>query len=124
MPYSSIDWKPIDHLELLGEANLYTDLKASIHYEFIKNWSVYGTYGYVRDAFHVDGLPHDHRLLFYQRRAEVGVRFAPVENFTFKVGIGYGWDGSYRSGFDFRKDKLIADISDEPYLHAGLEWKF
>ncbi len=48
----------------------------------------------------------------------------PIDNLTAKVGIGYGWDTGYSTGWDFRKSAVAGDISDEPYLRAGLEWKF
>jgi hypothetical protein len=99
-------------------------MKASIDYEFLPHLSVYGTYGFVRDAFQVNGLPEHRRMLFYQRRAEAGLRFMPIENVAARVGVGYGWDGSYRYGWDFRKDKLVEDISDGAYLHATVEVKF
>lgn len=124
MPYSSLDWKPFEHVDVKGEYNLFSDLRASIGYEFIPHWTVYGTCGYVRNLFRIDGLPERKHLLYYQRRAEIGVRFTPCENVNFKAGIGYGWDGSYRSGWDFRKSQQIADISDVPYLRMGLEMKF
>ena len=44
------------------DTRLYSDLKVSVAYEFLKGWSVYGTAGYVRDAFHVDGGLFIHRL--------------------------------------------------------------
>lgn len=123
-PYSSVDWKPLPHLDVNGEYRLYTDLKVGVSYEFLKGWSAFGTYGFIRDAFEIGDLPKDRRLLFYQRRAEVGLQFSPIANFTLKVALGYGWDGSYRSGFDFNQSSLIANVSDEPYLRGGLEWKF
>ena len=96
----------------------------AVAYEFIPHFFAYGSYGFVRDAFQTDGLEHNRRLLFHQQRAEIGLRYVPIDNFTAKLGIGYGWEGSYRSGWDFDKTKLVQDISDAPYLRAGVEWKF
>ena len=79
LPYSSVDWKPLEHVDVKGEYNLFSDLRLSVGYEFIPHWTVYGTYGYVRELFRVDGLPERKHLLFYQRRAEIGVRFTPAE---------------------------------------------
>jgi hypothetical protein len=123
-PFSSVDWKPIDQVDITASYQLFADFKASIAYEVLPHIFTYGSYGFVRDAFEVDGLEHNRRLLFHQQRAEVGIRYVPIENFTAKVGIGYGWEGSYRSGWDFDRTKLVQDVSDGALLHVGLEWKF
>ncbi|HWE04020.1 MAG TPA: hypothetical protein VG326_16565, partial [Tepidisphaeraceae bacterium] len=123
-PYSSIVWKPIDHLEFNAEYHLLQDFKFSAAYEFITGWKAYARYDFIRDAFHTDGLAKDHRLLFYEQRAESGVQYDPDPHLTFKIGLGYSWDGSYRDGFDFRSNATIADFADRPYLRGGLEIRY
>jgi len=124
IPYSSIDWKPIKNVEVHGEYDLLTDMRINVGYEFVKHWIVYTRYDYERDAFSVSGLGKDHRLLFFDRRAEVGVRFAPDQHLALKLGIGYSWGGDFTSGFDFRSDNRLADFSDTPYLRGGLELRY
>jgi hypothetical protein len=124
LPYSSLDWKPIDQVEITGEYQLFADIKLAGAYEFIPHFFAYGSLGFVRDSFHVDDQAKDRRLLFHQQRAEIGIRYVPIENLTAKIGLGYSWDGAYTSGWDFRKSTAVENISDTPYLRAGVEWKF
>lgn len=124
IPFSSVDWKPIDKLELTAEYDLLADFKTSAAYEIGAGWSLFARYDYIRAAFETPGLGKDRRLLFYDRRAEAGVKFSPNQNMNFIVAAGFGWDGSYRRGWDYRRDQLVADFSDEPYLHADFELRF
>ena len=124
VPYSSLNWKPYEHVEIQLEYFLLQDFKASAGYEFIKGFTLYGSYDYIRDAFREEGLGKDRRLLFFEKRAELGLRYHPIDQLTAKIAVGYGWDGTYRSGWDFRNTRLVADFSDEPYLRGGFEWKF
>ena len=123
-PFSSVSWKPIDRLDIEAEYDLLSDLKADISYEFIKHWSVYTGFDYRRAAFHTQFEERDHRLLFVQRRVEAGIRFKPTENIRLGIGIGYGFFGQFRTGFDFDKSHPVAYLSDEPYLHGGLQIRF
>jgi hypothetical protein len=123
-PYSSVVWKPLDHLDVDAEYYLLQDFKLSVGYEFIKHFTAYGRLDFIRDAFHADGLPSDRRILFYEQRVEAGVRYSPDQHLIFKVGLGYSWDGSYSSGWDFRKGTIIEDFADRPYIHGGLEMKY
>lgn len=124
VPFSSVTWKPIDPIDVELEYNLLTDLQGSFGYEFIRHVFAYGSFTYLRDAFHAPGLARDHRLLFYEQRVEAGFRYEPNDHLKFKAGVGYEWDGSYRSGFDFRKDTKVEAFSDEPYLRIGIELNY
>ena len=79
---------------------------------------------YSREAFHVSNLPRDHRLLFFQYRAEAGIRFEPIPQMTAGVGIGYGFDGKFRSGFDYRATRRVAEFTDEPYIRGEVTFRF
>ena len=123
-PLSSLDWKPIQHLEIKLDYLLFSDLDADVGYEFIPHWTVYGGYQTRRNAFHVAELPDHRRLLFLQRRVEVGVRFQPGKHLAFTLAGGYGFDGEFRSGWDLQRTHRVLRFSDEPYVRAGLELKF
>ena len=124
VPVTSVDWKPIEHLEIKLDYTIIEDLDADIGYEFIPHWQVYGGFQTRREAFHVAELSEHRRLLFQQRRAEVGVRFEPGKLFTLTAALGYGFDGEFRSGWDIRDTRRVLRFSDEPYLRAGLEFRF
>jgi hypothetical protein len=124
LPYSAVIWKPIPRLELDAEYELLTDLRVNVGYEFVHKWTVYGMWDYSREAFHVSNLPRDRRLLFFQYRAEAGVRFTPIPQLTAGVGVGYGFDGQFRSGFDYQRTHYVAEFTDEPYIRGEMTFRF
>src|SRR6185503_17377079 len=92
---------------------------AAAGYGFAPHWSAFASLNYHDSAFKIDGLKGDDRLLFQQRRAEVGVRWAPrerQETLAFTAATGYVWGQEFSVGFDARKTDELADLSDEPYL--------
>jgi len=123
-PVSSATWKPVEHLTIHGDYRLLTDLDADVGYEFIKHWTVFGGFESRRAAFHVADLPDHRRLLFLQRRIELGVRFQPIEQVTFTLAGGYGFSGEFYSGWDFQKTHRVTGFSDEPFARAGVELTF
>lgn len=72
IPFSSVSWKPVEHVDLELQYYLLQDFKASLGYEFIKGWTAFGKFDFIRDAFETPGLGKDHRLLFYERRVGIG----------------------------------------------------
>lgn len=124
VPVTSIDWKPIDQLELKLDYTILEDLNADVGYEFLPHLTLYGGYETRREAFHADGLPEHRRLLYLQRRVEVGLRFEPDKLIHFVLAAGYGFDGEFRTGWDNDNTRRFLRFSDEPYLRAGLEVKF
>lgn len=127
VPVSSITWKPATQFSLEAGWFAVDSFHAAAACEFTRNWSVFGSLDYRASAFAVDGLAGNDRLLFQQRRAEVGVRFAPrrqQETLAFTAAAGYAWGQEFSVGFDSRKTDEVADISDEPYLRFGFEVKF
>ena len=124
VPVTSIDWKPIEHLEVKFDYVLVQDLDADVGYEFLPHLQVYGGFQTRRDAFHVAGIPDHRRLLYEQRRTEVGLRFQPKKLVSFVVAAGYGFDGEFRTGWDDQRTHRFLRFSDEPYVRAGFELKF
>ena len=97
---------------------------ARAEYKLSPQWKVVGTFEQRQDAFSVDGLDDHDRLLFQQRRAEVGLRWQPWENTSLLVAGGYAFGGEFSIGFDQRDSDLVADIPDEPYVRVGFERSF
>lgn len=124
-PLSSMTWKPIEHLRIHGEYLLFTDIDVNVGYEFVKHWTAFAGFDSRRNAFWIDEL-HDHkRLLFSQRRVEIGVRFEPSELLSFTIAGGYAFSTDFRAGWDYEKHtRRYLYASDEPYLRVGAELKF
>lgn len=125
VPVSSLRWKPVERLEVGLNYLLPDRLEASVTYEVADHLSVFGRVRNVSEAFFLDDLESNHdRLLFEQRRAEVGLQWEPRDGFQFQAAVGYAWGGEFSVGFDQRDSDEVTEISDEPYVRAGLEIRF
>ena len=124
VPVSSVTWKPMDKLSIEVGYIPTEAFHAAIGYEFVKQLSAFGSLEYHSGAFFIKGLKENDRLLFQQRRAEIGVKWAPRESVGLTAAVGYAWGEEFSVGFDARKSTEVADISDEPYLRLGFEVKF
>ncbi|HZL35555.1 MAG TPA: hypothetical protein VFC78_09620 [Tepidisphaeraceae bacterium] len=124
LPYDSLSWKPGDRWDIEGEYYLLSDLHLSAAYNVVDHWWAYGSFDTLLDAFRVSELRGNRRLLFSQRRVEMGVRYSPCDRLTFKLGAGYGFNGGFRNGWDYRGANSLIDFSDVPYIHGGLELRF
>lgn len=125
LPVTSFEWKPDDRLRLELVYTLVNAFDASVGYQFADGWTVYGNFESRNEAFFVDDLPANYdRLLFQQRRAELGLRWEPRKDFGLSVAVGYAFGQEFSTGFDSRQTDEVADVSDEPYLRFGLDFKF
>jgi hypothetical protein len=97
---------------------------AAAGYEFVSHWTVFGSFDYHSSAFFLEELKGNDRLLFQERRAEVGVRWAPRDRFGLTAAVGYTWGREFSTGFDARNTDEVADLSDEPYVRVGFEARF
>ena len=127
LPLSSVTWKPFEKLSVEAGWLPIESFHAAVGYEFTPHWSAFGSMDYHSNAFRIDGLSGNDRLLFQHRRAEVGVRWGPRrqrESVAFTAAVGYAWGQEFSIGFDSRETDEVADISDEPYVRLGFEVKF
>ena len=125
LPISSIRWEATEQLTLELAFSIPEDVRVDIGYEVVPHWTIFGRARQQREAFYFDGLAENYdRILFEQRRAEAGVRFEPTKSFHADLAIGYAWNGEFSEGFDSRETNEIADISDEPYIRAGVELRY
>lgn len=125
LPVSSVTWKPDDRWTLTATYLVPYTLDADVSYEVVEGLSLYGKLESRYEAFFIDGLEENyHRLFFEQRRAEAGVRWTPREGMNVTVGAGYAWGGEFSTGWDLRETDEVTDISDEPYVKAGIEFQF
>ena len=87
-------------------------------------WSLVGLLEQRQRAFSVDDIADHDRLLFQQRRAEVGLFWKPLEHTTLLFAAGYAFGGEFSIGYDQRDSFEVADLSDEPYLRLAFERRF
>ncbi len=125
LPISSIRWEATEQLTLELAYSIPEDVRIDVGYEVIPHVTIFGRARQQRDGFFLDGLPENHdRVLFEQRRAEAGVRYEPSEQVHVDLAVGYAWNTEFSEGFDSRETNEIADVSDEPYVRAGVELRF
>ncbi|HXE53303.1 MAG TPA: hypothetical protein VN541_09825 [Tepidisphaeraceae bacterium] len=124
VPVTSITWKPIPHLRAFADWVLLRDADVDIGYEFIPHWTVFGAFQSRDDAFHVTELPGNRRLLYQQRRVEMGLRFQAREDMTLSLAGGYAFDTDFRAGFDLRDYSRVLYASNEPFLSVEVRVQF
>jgi hypothetical protein len=127
VPYAAVHWEPLEHLTVDVSYLLPDTFSARVDYDLVPRGKlgVYGSLDSRRNAFHSDTLRHGNdRLLFYQQRAEVGLRWTPVAKVNFLVAGGYAFGQELTRGFDTSNDRKVADLGDRPYARIGLEVGF
>ena len=124
VPVCAVRWKPRDEVTLEVTWTFVDRFDARLEYKLSPKWTAYGLLEDRNEAFHVEGLEGHDRLLFEQRRAELGIRWRPWEHTQLQVAGGYAWGGSFSSGWDLTDSDELADISDEPYIRFGFERRF
>jgi hypothetical protein len=124
LPYSSLQWTPTTNLKIEGSYRLLSQVTARVEYRVLEKLLLYGSYSYVQDAFHVQGLSADQRLLFSDERLEGGFEYSLADQLMFRLAGGYAFDNRFASGFDFDHTHHVLSFSDGPYLHAAFELRF
>jgi hypothetical protein len=124
VPVSAVKWKPYDPVSLEITWTLLDRFDARLDYKLSPQWTVYGALEDRQEAFHIEGLENHDRLLFEQRRVELGLHWQPFEHTSLNLAGGYAWGGNFSSGWDLRKSDSLADFSDEPYVRIGFERRF
>jgi len=124
-PYDSVEFHPTKQIKLEAVYSIPDDLRLFGSYEFIPHWSLFGGVSRTINTFYLDTTQDTtDRLFFQQRRAEMGIQFSPRPDFDFRLAAGYAWDQEFSIGFSSSNTDLVADVSDEPYVRFGLEWKY
>ena len=127
LPLTSVTWKPVPNVTLEAGYLPIEAFHAAAGWEFVPHWTLFGSLDYHDSAFQLDQLGGNDRLMFQQRRAEAGVRWGPRaarERFALTAAVGYAWGQEFSVGFDSRKSDEVTDLSDEPYVRFGIEFKF
>lgn len=124
-PYTSIEYKFNEQLTLSVEFYVPDSVSAKLDYTIVKGLGVFGQFASRQEAFHWDNLPSSSdRILYDSRRAEVGLRWTPMEGVDLTVAGGYMFSQEFNVGFDVRDQDRIAKPSDEAYLRLGFSiWR-
>jgi hypothetical protein len=124
-PYDSIEWQINDQLKFTAQYEFPDSLTGDLTYDVTKDVGIFAAVSDRAEAFHWDAIPNDRdRLIFQQTKVEAGVKVTPLEGLSFSGSVGYAWNQEFSSGWDNRKTDLVADLSDEPFVHVGVEFRY
>ncbi len=125
VPVSSIEWTPDDRWTFELFWTMIESFDARVTYKVAETFNVFANFDTRNMAFHMDELEAENdRLLFTEKRAELGVQWEPRKDARVIFAGGYAFGQEFSAGWDFRRSDEITDVSDEPYLRAGLEIRF
>ncbi len=125
MPFNMIRWEPGDgRLSVLLMYQMPQSIEMRTTYDLTERLELFALFENRIHAFHVDGLGSDRRLFFEQQRLEAGIRLEPNENLRLLLAGGFAFNQAFSTGFDSRDLDEVTELSDEPYLRAGLELRF
>jgi hypothetical protein len=121
VPLSSVTWRPDRPIMVEVTWQMVDRVDARFEYELSLVWILFMNFELREEAFTVDGIGDHDRLLFQQRRAELGIRWHPWEHTSFLLAGGYAFNQEFSIGYDQNDSDEVADVSDEPYLRLGFE---
>lgn len=124
IPISSVTWRPDKPVMIEVSWQIVDRFDARVEYKLSSQWTVFGNLEQRSEGFSVDEVEGNDRLLFEQRRAELGVRWQPWEHTSLLVAGGYAFGSEFSIGFDQRDSDKLAEVSDEPYVRFGFERRF
>jgi hypothetical protein len=124
LPESSLDWKPNDKFSLEVTYDMVNNIKAQANYNLTRHLAVYAGCDRIEQAFADNQLPADRRLLFFEQRAETGVRYDPIKGVNIDLGFGYGFGQRFTTGFDDRSVTNITTVTDRAYIRAAVTFAF
>lgn len=124
-PFTDLEYKPDDNWTIALRYVIPDGGEASVEYKITEPVRVYALLSSQNEAFHWDELADaDDRVLFFQRRVELGVRGTYNDQFSFFLAGGYAFSQQFEVGWDSRDTDEIAELSDEPYARVGFELNF
>ena len=125
IPYSTIRYRPAPQWDLSLGYSLPLTLDATARYHFSRAFSLYASYDQLYDAYWIEE-EENRRLFFVQRRVELGGTYrangrAAVD---VTVAVGYAFDMSFERGWDVRDLDTVRDLEAQPYVRAGVGFRF
>jgi len=124
-PVNALIWDGADKVKVEMTYTMLSRFDARVSYQFAPHISIFGRLESRENAFHLDELEDTNdRLIFRQRRGEIGVFWTPYKFLNILMAGGYAFDQEYRVGFDTRRDSSLARIDDTPYGRIGIEFRF
>ncbi len=119
LPFSSLTWKPDDRWTIQINFALLYNFDAYVNFKVVDELHLFGRFNGRQWAFQQDGLRRHDRMLFEQRRVELGARVLPCDWFEMEVAGGYAFGQETNFGFDVRQHRNGTDFEDAFYIRVG-----
>jgi len=124
-PVNALIWNGADKVTVEVTYTMLDRFDARISYQFAPHISIFGRLQSRETGFFMDELEKTNdRLIFHQRRVELGVFWTPYKFLNILMAGGYSFGQEYTIGFDTRHDSSLARIDDTPYGRIGIEFRF
>jgi hypothetical protein len=124
-PVNALIWDGMDKVKVEITYTMLSRLDARVSYELMHHISIFGRLETRETAFRLDELEEIHdRLMYYQRRVELGVFWTPYKFLNVVMAGGYSFNQEFGTGWDSRGNDTFARIDDTPYGRFGLELRF
>jgi hypothetical protein len=124
-PVNALIWDGMDKVKVEVTYTMLDRFDARASYQFAPHISIFGRLESRENAFFLDELEdHNNRLIFHQRRGELGVFWTPYKWLNILMAGGYSFGQEYTIGFDTRHDPNLARIDDTPYGRLSIEFHF
>ncbi len=120
-PVNGFVWTPTERVTVEANFVILYSATASVNYELNKQWKLFAQYDSRTTAYHLDELEGSNdRLLFEQKRLELGMKWFPCQAATLVLAGGYAFDQQFTVGFDSRDSHDLVELESAPYVRAGL----
>lgn len=113
-PDSYFAWRPTETLEISIEWALPFTIDASIEQELGHGFSIVGSFVDQTHQFHAGRLRGIDRLMFNERRLEIGLYWSPDPRVRIGAIVGYAFDRDFSVGFDDRNADHLVGLPDRP----------
>jgi len=124
-PVNALIWEGADKWKVEVTYTMLDRFDARVSYQFAPHISIFGRLESRENAFFLDEIEASNdRLIFHQRRGELGVYWSPHKWLNVLIAGGYSFDQEYNVGFDTRHESNLASIDDTPYGRLSIEFHF
>lgn len=122
MPYTSVQYRPIEPVLLEASYMIPRGVHAKIGYSPIKPVTLYAGFDWRNHRwFRHDREDDDDRLFYYEKRVKAGVEWRILENLVLDVGGGFAFHRMFFEAPAYRgRDENRLNLSDGPFLAAQL----
>lgn len=124
LPIANVRWTPIENLRIDLSYIIPDNVYFNIEYDLIEQVTLYSKFDQVTETYHLEGDSDRRRIIFSQRRIELGVKGRPLPHIEIIGGVGYAFSQTFERGWDLRNTSELFDISDEPYGRLGVTIRF